>query len=76
MEAAANETSLLMALRPELVQMENLSEDLDEWPVAVGGKDPRIYASAELGQKAIAMQVERMADILRKALIVDTMATR
>ena len=66
--AAANETSLLMALRPELVQMENLSENLDEWPVAVGGKDPRIYASAERGQKAIAMQMERMADILRKAL--------
>ncbi|MBC8228655.1 creatininase family protein [bacterium] len=66
--AAANETSLLMALRPELVQMENLPEDLDVWPVAVGGKDPRIYASGEQGKKAIAMQVERMADILRKAL--------
>jgi len=66
--AAANETSLLMALRPELVQMENLSEDLNVWPVAVGGKDPRVYASEERGKKAIAMQVERMADILRKAL--------
>lgn len=66
--AAANETSLLMALRPELVQMENLPEDLNVWPVAVGGKDPRVYASAERGKKAIAIQVERMADILRKAL--------
>jgi len=66
--AAANETSLLMALRPELVQMENLSEDLNIWPVAVGGKDPRIYASGEQGKKAIAMQVERMAEILGKAL--------
>jgi len=66
--AAANETSLLMALHPELVQMENLPADLDTWPVAVGGKDPRIHASAELGRKAIAMQVERMADILRKTL--------
>jgi creatinine amidohydrolase len=66
--AAANETSLLMALRPELVQMENLPKDLNVWPVAVGGKDPRVYASADRGQKAIAMQVERMADILRQAL--------
>ena len=66
--AAANETSLLMALRPELVQMENLPEDLNVWPVAVGGKDPRVHASAERGQKAIAVQVERMADILRKTL--------
>ncbi len=66
--AAANETSLLMALRPELVQMENLPKDLNVWPVAVGGKDPRVHASAERGQKAIAMQVERMADILRKTL--------
>ena len=66
--AAANETSLLMALHPELVQMENLPTNLDTWPVAVGGKDPRIHASEELGRNAIAMQVERMADILRKAL--------
>lgn len=66
--AAANETSLVMALRPELVQMQNLPKDLDVWPVAVSGKDPRVYASAELGKKAIAMQVERMAGILRKAL--------
>ncbi len=66
--AAANETSLLMALRPELVQMENLPTDLNVWPVAVGGKEPRVHASAEQGQKAIAMQVERMAGILRKAL--------
>jgi len=38
--AAANETSLMMALHPGLVQMENLPQDLDEELLAVGGKDP------------------------------------
>lgn len=66
--AAANETSLVMALRPELVQMKNLPENPDEWPVAIGGRDPRIHASAETGKKAIAMQKERMAGLLMEAL--------
>jgi len=66
--AAMNETSLLMALRPDLVQMDRLQHDLDDWPVGVGGRDPRIYASAELGEKALTLQVARMATILREAL--------
>jgi len=66
--AGANETSLVMALRPKLVQMENLPSDPDEWPQSVGGKDPRKYASPERGRKAIEMQVERMAALLREAL--------
>jgi creatinine amidohydrolase len=66
--AASNETSLLMALRPELVQIENLREDLDVWPVGVLGKDPRVHASAELGRKAIETHAERMTGILSKAL--------
>jgi len=66
--AAMNETSLMMALRPELVQMENLPKDPDEWPLAVGGRDPRVHASPEVGRKAIEIQTERMAGILREAL--------
>ena len=66
--AAANETSLVMALRPELVQMENLPTDLSEWPLGTGGEDPRVHASSEKGLKIIGMQVERMAGILREAL--------
>ena len=66
--AATNETSLLMALRPELVHMEYLPEDLDQWPVGVGGRDPRRHASAELGRKAIRIQKERMKAILSEAL--------
>ena len=66
--AAMNETSLVMALRPDLVEMHRLPQDLAQWPVAVGGKDPRVYASPGLGEKAIDLQLERMAGILRAAL--------
>jgi len=66
--AAMNETSLVMALRPELVHMERLPADLDQWPVAIGGRDPRVNASPEVGRKAIALQLTRMSGILREAL--------
>ena len=66
--AAANETSLVMVLRPELVQMERLPKVEDGWPVGVGGQDPRTQASAERGRKAIDLNKERMAEVLRKAL--------
>jgi len=66
--AAMNETSIMMALHPELVHMENLPKDLNEWPLAVGGKDPRKYASAELGDKIINYHLERMEKILKDQL--------
>ena len=66
--AGANETSLVMALRPDLVQMENLDPNPDVFPLAVGRLDPRKHASPELGKKAIKMQAERMEKLLRKAL--------
>jgi len=64
--AAMNETSLVMALRPELVQMDRLSKE--RWPVGVSGRDPRTFASPELGRKIIELQTERMAKILKNAL--------
>jgi creatinine amidohydrolase len=66
--AGANETSLVMALRPDLVQMENLDPDPNVFPLAVGVLDPRVHASRELGKRAIAMQAERMEKLLRSAL--------
>lgn len=66
--AAMNETSLVMALRPDLVEMERLPKDPNEWPVGIGGQDPRLYASAELGERILAMNAERMAGILRELL--------
>ena len=64
--AAANETSLVMALRPELVEMDALPEE--EWPLGIMGEDPREVARAERGQRAIELQRDRMADVLGAAL--------
>jgi len=66
--AAMNETSLVMALRPELVHMEYLPADTTQWPVGVGGRDPRLFASPELGWKTINLQKERMVEMLKQAL--------
>ncbi|MCP4453084.1 MAG: creatininase family protein [Planctomycetes bacterium] len=66
--AAMNETSLVMALRPELVHMEYLPTDPNQWPVGVGGRDPRKHATAELGRKAIQIQTDRMKKMLTAAL--------
>jgi creatinine amidohydrolase len=65
---AMNETSLVMALRPELVRMEALPADTARWPVGVGGRDPRLYASPELGRRALMLQKERMKAKLKDAL--------
>jgi len=62
--AAMNETSLVMALRPDLVHMDKLPQEVNEWPVGIGGKDPRVHASEELGKKIISLQLKRMKDIL------------
>lgn len=53
--AAANETSLVMALRPELVDMEKLSGE--SVPVGVWGEDPRKAASAARGNEIIEKNV-------------------
>jgi creatinine amidohydrolase/Fe(II)-dependent formamide hydrolase-like protein len=66
--AAMNETSLVKALRPELVHMEYLPADLKQWPIGVGGRDPRIHASVKLGWQAVGIQKERMTEILKQAL--------
>ena len=66
--AATNETSLMMYYYPDLVKMEHLPADTAQWPLAVAGRDPRLYASAEQGQKAVEFQLERMAKLLREAL--------
>ncbi|HOZ46684.1 MAG TPA: creatininase family protein [Candidatus Hydrogenedentes bacterium] len=66
--AAANETSLMMALHEDLVEMGNLDPDPEVAPLGIGGDDPRTHASAERGRKAIALNVQHMAGILRDAL--------
>ncbi|MGI6706183.1 MAG: creatininase family protein [Clostridia bacterium] len=57
--AAANEASLVMALRPELVDMDMLSAD--SIPIGVGGEDPRKAASAERGNELIEKNIRRIS---------------
>jgi len=66
--AAANETSLMMALHPDLVKMELLSTKRDERPKAIIGKDPRYHASAEMGNKILDNNLAWMESVLRQAL--------
>jgi creatinine amidohydrolase len=74
--AAANETSIMMALHPGLVHMEHLPEDPDEWPLAIIGKDPRTHASAEHGRRIIDIHLDRMESILRECLTTFTREAR
>ena len=54
--AARNETSLMLALRPDLVALDRLDPDPDVWPQGVGGDDPRT-ATAEYGRECLAAAV-------------------
>ena len=50
--AATNETSLMLALRPELVDLSSLPSDRAVWPQGVDGEDPK-DANAECGKDCI-----------------------
>jgi len=66
--AAANETSIMMALHPSQVHMEYLPKDEKVWPLAIIGEDPRKYASPTHGQRIIDIHLDRMESILREHL--------
>lgn len=66
--AAMNETSLTMALRPDLVQINRLPADLSVWPDGMAGRDPRVYASAQLGREIIDENLDRMEKRVRDEL--------
>ena len=61
---AANETSLVMALRPDLADISEL--EVDETPVGVSGMDPRKYASEEHGKNLIEKNVEKAVGMLKE----------
>jgi creatinine amidohydrolase len=67
--AAANETSIMMALYPDLVHIENLSKDKKQQPLAIIGKDPRIHASAKHGEEIIQLHLDRIENILKDQLL-------
>lgn len=64
--AASNETSLVMALRPDLVKMEKLDED--PVPLAIWGQDPREGASFARGDEIIGNNIERAAKNIKSIL--------
>ena len=66
--AAANETSLMMALRPELINMNNLPKDLSKKPLGLLGEDPRKHASVNAGRRIIERQIENMEKLLKESL--------
>ncbi|MFW9938028.1 MAG: creatininase family protein [Candidatus Thorarchaeota archaeon] len=66
--AAENETSLMMALKPKLVFLDNLPKEISEKPLGLLGKDPRKSANSEIGFKIIELQVDKMAEILKEKL--------
>jgi creatinine amidohydrolase len=57
--AAAWETSLMMYLRSELVDLRRLPEDPQESLIGVLGRDPRQHASREFGQRGTEMIVRK-----------------
>lgn len=61
--AAKWETSILMYLRPELVDMSRLTDLL-----GVDGEDPRIHASRELGRRVVELIVQRLCERVEAAL--------
>lgn len=65
--AAMFETSLIMALYPDMVDINQLSGDLDELPIGVVGKDPRLFASPEMGFSIL----EKFVSIVRSYIEED-----
>jgi creatinine amidohydrolase len=61
--AAKNETSLMLALHPDLVDLTQLSADRSIWPQGVGGDDPRDSSAAhgeECLEASLALLIERL----------------
>jgi creatinine amidohydrolase len=67
--AGRNETSLVMHLRPELVDLAQLPADRAVHPVGVGGEDPR-DATAEYGRECLERSVELVRLMFVKAGIL------
>ena len=64
--AARNETSLLLHLRPDLVDLSQLPPDRSVWPQGVGGEDPR-DATAAYGKECLQRSLELVREMFAKA---------
>ncbi|WP_320129896.1 creatininase family protein [uncultured Sphaerochaeta sp.] len=61
--AGKNETSLMLALHPELVALERLSQNPEEWPLGVRGEDPRT-STPEYGQELLSSTLDALGNKL------------
>ena len=59
--AAAIETSIMMYLHPETVDLDALDSAPDKWPEGVGGDDPRTHASREKGEHYAETLIDRIS---------------
>lgn len=66
--AGANETSIMMYERPELVKMQNLPQNASTWPLGMLGDDPRTHANKKNGKAIVNFEVKKMSVIIRKEL--------
>jgi creatinine amidohydrolase len=64
--AARNETSLVMALRPELADLSQLDVDRQIWPQGVGGQDPRDATAGE-GRQLLDVSIPIVGQLLDAA---------
>ena len=64
--AAKNETSLMLAHYPDLVDLTRLPTDRAVWPQGVGGEDPR-DATAEHGEACIEVSLALLEKALRSS---------
>lgn len=65
--AAANETSIMMALHPDLVELSRIADI--ERPVGIAGDHPIHHASAEKGHKIIEAQLHWLSEKISLALL-------
>ena len=68
--AAAIETSLLLHLAPDTVDLGELDPDPAAWPQGVGGDDPRTNASETFGREHAKLLVNRMAALATRLVAV------
>jgi creatinine amidohydrolase len=66
--AAHWETSLLWYVRPDLVDLSRLDNDPETKPYNVFGKDPRVHASRELGERAVHAIARDMAQWVKETM--------
>jgi creatinine amidohydrolase len=66
--AGANETSIMLYTRPDLVKMKNLPENTATWPLGMLGNDPRTHATRAYGKSIVHFELKKMGAVIRKEL--------